>query len=69
MQLYTILKHLSQDPVKGVVISFAMLSFDESRFIDKPYSYEELLKNCRMIKFLVDEQVKEYGQVSSTKHY
>ena len=35
---------LSQDPVKGVVISFAMLSYDESRFVDKPYSYEELLK-------------------------
>jgi len=53
---------LSQDPVKGVVISFAMLSFDESRFISKPYLYEELLKNCQMIKFNVDEQVKEYGR-------
>lgn len=53
---------LSQDPVNGVVISFAMLSFDESRFVIKPYSYEELLKNCCMIKFLVTEQVKEYGR-------
>lgn len=53
---------LSQDAVNGVVISFAMLSFDESRFITKPYEYEELLKNCHMIKFNVDEQVKEYGR-------
>jgi len=53
---------LSQDQIKGVVISFAMLSFDESRLVDKPYEYDELLKNCHMIKFNVDEQVKEYGR-------
>lgn len=52
---------LSQDPTNGVVISFAMLMFNEDRFLDNPYTYEELLSETKYIKFNVEEQVKKYN--------
>lgn len=56
---------LSQDPVKGVVTSFAMLSFSEDRYIDNPYTFEELLGLTKYIKFDVEEQVSVYGRKMS----
>lgn len=56
---------LSQDQHRGVVTSFAMLNFTESRYIDNPYTYEELLANCKYIKFDVEEQVKTFGRTMS----
>jgi len=53
---------LSQDQLKGVVTSFAMLSFSESRYIDNPYSYEELVDSCKYIKFDVEEQITKFGR-------
>lgn len=56
---------LSQDQRYGVVTSFAMLNFSEKRYIDNPYTYEELLDNCKYIKFDVEEQVKTFKRTMS----
>jgi hypothetical protein len=56
---------LSQDQNKGVVISLALLSYTESRFVSNPYTYEELLDNCKKIKFNVEEQVNKYNRTIS----
>ena len=47
---------LGQDQLRSVVVSFAMLSFSEKRYIENPYSYEELVDSCKYIKFDVEEQ-------------
>lgn len=51
---------LGQDQQRSVVLSFAILSFSESRYVSNPYTYEELLANTKYIKFNVEEQVKVY---------
>jgi hypothetical protein len=56
---------LSQDQNKGVVISLALLSYTEKRFVSNPYTYEELLDNCKKIKFDVAEQVHTYNRTIS----
>jgi hypothetical protein len=48
---------LGQDQQNSVVVSFAMLSFTETRYIENPYTYEELVENCKYIKFDVEDQV------------
>lgn len=53
---------LGQDQQNSVVISFAMLPFSEKRFIDEPYTYEELVDGCKYIKFDVEEQVTSFGR-------
>lgn len=53
---------LSQDQRHGVVISFAMLTFSEKRYIENPYDFEDLVKNCKYIKFDVKDQVENYGR-------
>ena len=53
---------LSQNPVDGVVISFAMLNYDPMRFEKDPYTYQELVDKCNYIKFDVADQVKSYGR-------
>lgn len=53
---------LSQDPQTGVVLSFAMLNYSEQRFIDNPYTYQELLNSAKMIKFDVQNQVTNYSR-------
>ena len=49
---------LSQDQINGVVTCLAILKFDESRFVDKPYTFKELTDDAKVIKFNVEEQVK-----------
>lgn len=56
---------LSQDQRRGVVTSFAMLNFSESRYIDNPYTFEELIDNCKYIKFDVSDQVRNYNRTMS----
>ena len=51
---------LGQDQRHSVVLSFAILSFSEDRYLKDPYTYEELLANSKYIKFNVEEQVKVY---------
>jgi hypothetical protein len=51
---------LSQNQINGVVLSFAMISYSESRFNSSPYSYQELVNSAKMIKFDVAEQVKKF---------
>jgi hypothetical protein len=41
------------------------LSYTESRFTSDPYTYEELLSNCKTIKFNVEEQVNTYNRTIS----
>lgn len=56
---------LSQDQSSCVVLSFAMLSFSEKRYIDDPYTYSELLDSCKYIKFDVQDQVDNFGRSMS----
>jgi hypothetical protein len=53
---------LSSNPQDGVVLSLAALAFDETRYVSKPYTYEELLGAAQYIKFNVEEQVRVYGR-------
>jgi len=53
---------LSQDQSKGVVLSFAMLSFSEKRYVENPYTFEELIDSAKFIKFDVRDQVENYGR-------
>ena len=54
---------ISTDRINGCVISMAMLSFSMNRFESMPYTYKELLDNTKMIKFNVEDQVKNYKRV------
>lgn len=56
---------LSQDQRRGVVTSFAMLNFSEKRYVDEPYTFEELLDNCKYIKFDVEDQVTTFKRTMS----
>jgi len=53
---------LSQEATKGVVVSLALLNFNEDRFLANPYTYEGLLAKTKMIKFDVKDQVDNYGR-------
>lgn len=53
---------LSNDAFNGVVLNIAAIKFDEKRFIDNPYTFEELVDSAKYMKFNVEEQVKEYGR-------
>jgi len=53
---------LGQDQLRSVVVSFAMLSFSEKRYIENPYSYEELVDSCKYIKFDVEEQTTYFNR-------
>lgn len=53
---------LSQDQINGVVTSFAIIPFSEKRYVDNPYTYEELLDSCRYIKFDVSDQIKNFNR-------
>lgn len=53
---------LGQDVFDAVAVNLAVLKFDEDRFVKTPYEFEELVDSCKLIKFNVEEQVKEYGR-------
>lgn len=50
---------LAQTP-NAVVTSMALLSFSESRYLEDPYTFDELVSLSSYIKFDVSEQVKTY---------
>lgn len=56
---------LSQDQRRGVVTSFAMLNFSEKRYIEDPYTFEELVDSCKYIKFDVEDQVRNFKRTMS----
>ena len=52
---------LSKDPNTCVVVSMALLPFDEEVFLsDDPYDFDKLVFLTNYIKFNVEEQVKTY---------
>jgi len=53
---------LGQGQYSSAVVSFALLSYDEKRFIENEYSYDELLGECKYIKFDIEEQVVKYSR-------
>lgn len=54
---------LSQEPVDGVAVCFAFMTYDENRLSsNNPYEYEELLELAELIKFNVEEQVEIYNR-------
>ena len=48
-----------QSVIKAAIINCAYLVFDWKRFTDKPYSYDELLNSCKMLKLDVKKQVSD----------
>jgi len=53
---------LSSDVFTAPAVNLAVLMFDESRFIENPYRFEDLVDSCSLIKFDVAEQVQKYGR-------
>ena len=53
---------LSNDPQDGVALCIALLQYDELRLTTKPYGYNELVYQCDMIHFDVQDQVKTHGR-------
>ena len=54
---------LSQDQRRGVVTSFAIISYSEKKFTEgEGYTYEQLLDMCHYIKFDVEDQVKNFSR-------
>lgn len=52
---------LGQNPTHAAVVCLAALVFDENRFLNNPYTYEELLSQTKLFKFQVEPQLK-YGR-------
>lgn len=44
------------------VVSLATLKFDPTRFLDRPYTFSELVDSCQLFKFDIQEQVKDFGR-------
>jgi hypothetical protein len=54
---------LGQNVLTCPALSFAVLKFNEDRFLsDSPYTYKELIDSCDYIKLDVMEQVRNYGR-------
>ena len=53
---------LGQDPRTAPVVSLALLNFDTTRFVSNPYTYRDLLDSVKVMKFNVEDQVKNYGK-------
>jgi hypothetical protein len=55
---------LSQNPIDGVVLCMALVTFDSTRFFKAGdlYTYDELLHKTKYIKFNVEDQVKNWGR-------
>lgn len=51
---------LGKDVFTAPAVNLALLKFDESRFIDQPYEFMELVESCSLIKFNVAEQIHTY---------
>ncbi len=59
---------LSQNPVDGVVVSVAILPFDQDRFFkaNEQYTYEELLRKTKVMKFNVADQVRRGRKIQKS---
>lgn len=53
---------LSLERHRCVILSLAVIKFDESRFLENPYEWEELIESARCIKFDVKNQVQKYNR-------
>jgi hypothetical protein len=53
---------LSTNMFNCVVVNIAAMNYTEERFTHDPYSYEELLDKCSVMKFDVKEQVEKYDR-------
>ena len=54
---------LGQNVLTCPALSFAVLKFNEERFLsDSPYTYKELIDSCVYIKLDVMEQVQKHGR-------
>ena len=55
---------LGQDQHNSVVLSFAMITFSERHYKSDPYSFDELVKKAKFIKFDVESQVKNGRKIN-----
>ena len=53
---------LGKEVITCPALSVAMLAFDTKRFMDNPYTIDELLDAAVFAKFNVAEQVQKYGR-------
>jgi len=53
---------LSEDQFVAPVVCVAGIEFDSERFVDNPYTWEELLDITKFQKYNVQEQVEKYGR-------
>ena len=53
---------LSQNPIDGAVVSLALLTFSEDIMLLNGYTYEELLRNVKFVKFDVQDQVDKWNR-------
>jgi len=59
---------LSTDRYNGVVVSLAILKFSEDNFtINTGYTFSELVNSAKLLKFDVQDQVKNYNRVIDKK--
>ena len=59
---------LSTDRYNCVVVSLAALKFSEDNFTsENGYSFDELVESARLIKFNVQDQVKNHNRVIDKK--
>lgn len=52
---------MGQNALRVPIIDASYVIFDWERFIEKPYSFEELLTLVKRSKLSIEEQVKRYG--------
>jgi len=53
---------LGQSPETVCAVNIAGIEFDETRFENNPYEYQELIDMAKFMKFDVQEQVEKYGR-------
>lgn len=58
---------LSQDSLTGVALDISWLFFDWDRFLDNPYTFNELMKMAHKAKLDVKDQVDNYNYKIQSK--
>jgi hypothetical protein len=53
---------LGKDPYTCVAVALAAITFNEKRFTEDPYTWDELVLSSRMIKFDAQDQVVNYNR-------
>jgi hypothetical protein len=58
---------MGQDALRCPAVDCAIMAFQWDRFVEEPYTFEELTQSAKRLKLDVAEQVKNYGAVIEKK--